>query len=84
MAWYFMQLKNTPIHLWTCAFVYAEEVSNCISLTHVSVRGVTLFKMIYGYTPDLSEYISHLNGMRLCGIAHQQNNNLRNQVDGAE
>ena len=58
-ARYFLQWKNTPIRLWTYAFVYAAEILNCIASTHVAARGVTPFELVYGYSPDISEFVSY-------------------------
>ena len=57
-AQYFLQWKNTPIRLWTYAFVYATEILNQIVSTHVASHGQNPFEMIHGYTPDISEYVS--------------------------
>ena len=56
-AQYFLQWKNTPIRIWTHAFVYATEILNQITSTHVAAHGRTPFIMIHSYTPDISEYV---------------------------
>ena len=52
-------MENTQIRLWTYAFVYAAEILNRIASTHVAARSVTPFELVYGYSPDISEFVSY-------------------------
>ena len=57
-ARYFLQWKNSPIRLWSYAFVYAADILNCASSAYMSAGGKTPFEIVHGYTPDISEFVS--------------------------
>ena len=57
-ARYFMQLKNTPIRLIDHALLYASELRNLTASTILGTKGRTPFEITYGYSPDISEYVT--------------------------
>ena len=55
---YFMQSTNTPIVLWSFAFVFAAIVRTMTASTKIGMNNRTPFEAIHGFTPDISEYAS--------------------------
>ena len=57
---YFMQSTNTYSVLWSLAYTFVAEIRYRIASNKPGIQGRTLFDNIYGYTPDILQYISIL------------------------
>ena len=53
-----MQASNTPIRLWSYAYMFAAAISSLTVSSKVGMNCRTPFEVTMGYTPDTSEYIS--------------------------
>ena len=58
MGRYILQATNTPIVLWSYAFVFVAMIRKLTASSRVGMNGRTPFESIHGYTPDISEYAS--------------------------
>ena len=59
-AWtrYFIQFTQTPIRLYMYALLYVCELRNLTASGYPSAIGRTPFEITFGYSPNISEYIT--------------------------
>ena len=55
---FLMQASNTPIRLWSYAYMFAATIRSLTASSKVGMNCRTPFEITMGYTPDISEYIS--------------------------
>ena len=53
-----MKRTETPVRLWDYCWAYSAELRSLTTTDNINLEGNTPFSMIYGYTPDISEYIT--------------------------
>ena len=55
---FLMQSSNTPIRLWSYAYMFAAAIRSLTASSKVGMQSRTPFERTMGYTPDISEYVS--------------------------
>ena len=53
----FMRSSNTPIRIWDYCWEYVAGITSLTATGHINLDGVTPFEKIYGYTPNIAEYL---------------------------
>ena len=52
-----MRATNTPVRLWDYCFEYASSIRSLTASDHMLLDGVTPFEKVFGYTPDIAEFL---------------------------
>ena len=58
LAYRWMRLTSSPVTLWCFAFELAADILSLCVTTHYVRRGRTPYEIVFGYTPDISEYVT--------------------------
>ena len=54
---FLMQESNSPIRLWSYAYMFAAAIHFLTTSSKIGMNGRTPFEGTMGYTPDISEYV---------------------------